>query len=119
LKKILSLAALYTQQQTKLNLPAEKHLAVQCDIRFEEQIQAAVNSGVETFGGIDILVNNASAIFLTPTEHTEAKRFDLMHDINVRGTFLVCKKLHSISSKRPESPHTESVSAIKYGFEMV
>lgn len=68
-----------------------KALAVQCDIRFEDQVQHAVESAVEKFGGIDILVNNASAISLTGTEQTEAKRFDLMHSINVRGTFLVTK----------------------------
>lgn len=68
-----------------------KALAVQCDIRFEDQVQNVVNKTVETFGGIDILVNNASAISLTTTEQTEAKRFDLMHSINVRGTFLVTK----------------------------
>lgn len=66
-----------------------KALAVQCDIRNEEQIAAAVSKAVETFGGIDILINNASAIALTNTEQTEPKRFDLMHDINVRGTFFV------------------------------
>ncbi len=66
-----------------------KALAVQCDIRYEDQITAAVNKAVETFGGIDILINNASAIALTGTEQTEPKRFDLMHDINVRGTFFV------------------------------
>jgi len=66
-------------------------LGVQCDIRFEEQVEAAVQKAVAHFGGIDILVNNASAISLTPTEQTEAKRFDLMHSINVRGTFLVTK----------------------------
>lgn len=66
-------------------------LAVQCDIRFEEQIDNAVNNAVEKFGGIDMVINNASAISLTPTEQTEPKRFDLMHDINVRGTFFVTK----------------------------
>jgi citronellol/citronellal dehydrogenase len=69
-----------------------KVLALPCDIRFEEQIEAAVAKTAETFGGIDILVNNASAIHLAPTTDTEAKRFDLMHGINVRGTFLMCKK---------------------------
>jgi citronellol/citronellal dehydrogenase len=64
-------------------------LAVQCDIRSEEQIQEAVNKTMAKFGGIDIVVNNASAISLTPTEKTEPKRFDLMYNINVRGTFLV------------------------------
>jgi citronellol/citronellal dehydrogenase len=68
-----------------------KGLAVQCDIRDEAQIQLAVDKAVERFGGIDILVNNASAIGLTPTEQTEPKRYDLMHQINVRGTFFVCK----------------------------
>lgn len=66
-------------------------LALQLDIRFEDQIQAAVEKTVATFGGIDILINNASAISLTPTEQTEPKRFDLMHDINVRGTFFMTK----------------------------
>lgn len=66
-----------------------KALAVQVDIRKEDEIKAAVEKAVETFGGIDMLINNASAIQLTNTEQTGAKRFDLMHDINVRGTFLV------------------------------
>jgi len=68
-----------------------KALAIPCDIRFEDQIQDAVNKAVEKFGGIDILINNASAINLTTTERTEAKRWDLMHDINARGTFFMCK----------------------------
>lgn len=66
-------------------------LAVQCDIRFEDQIQHVVDQTVEKFGGIDILINNASAINLTPTEQTEPKRFDLMYDINVRGTFMMSR----------------------------
>jgi citronellol/citronellal dehydrogenase len=66
-----------------------KALAVQVDIRSEEQIKAAVEKTIATFGAIDAVINNASAIQLTDTEHTEAKRFDLMHAINVRGTFLV------------------------------
>ena len=68
-----------------------KALAIQCDIRFEEQINHAVEIAVQTFGGIDILINNASAISLTKIEQTEPKQFDLMHDINVRGTFFVSK----------------------------
>ncbi len=68
-----------------------KALAVQCDIRFEDQVQQVVDKAVETFGGIDILINNASAINLSPTEQTEPKRFDLMYDINVRGTFMVSR----------------------------
>ena len=68
-----------------------KALAVQCDIRFEDQIDNVVNKAIETFGGIDIVINNASAINLTTTEKTEPKRFDLMYDINVRGTFMVSR----------------------------
>lgn len=68
-----------------------KALPLQCDIRFEDQVEASVQKAVDHFGGIDILVNNASAINLSTTEKIEAKRFDLMHSINVRGTFLVSK----------------------------
>jgi citronellol/citronellal dehydrogenase len=64
---------------------------VACDIRDEAQIIDAVAKGAAQFGGIDVLVNNASAISLTPTAATEAKRFDLMYDINVRGTFMVTR----------------------------
>jgi len=63
-------------------------LPIQCDIRDEAQIEAAITKTAEQFGGIDILVNNASAINLTRTDQTPAKRFDLMFDVNVRGTFL-------------------------------
>ena len=68
-----------------------KALAVQCDIRFEDQVQQAIDNAVKKFGGIDILINNASAISLSPTEQTEPKRFDLIYSINVRGTFFVTK----------------------------
>jgi citronellol/citronellal dehydrogenase len=63
-------------------------LPIQCDIRDEDQIASAIAQTVAEFGGIDILINNASAINLTPTLATPAKRFDLMFDVNVRGTFL-------------------------------
>ncbi|GIX35819.1 MAG: short chain dehydrogenase [Lysobacteraceae bacterium] len=63
-------------------------LAVQCDIRDEEQVRAAVAAGVDRFGGIDILVNNASAIWLHGIEETPMKRFDLMQQVNARGSFL-------------------------------
>ncbi|HLU07799.1 MAG TPA: NAD(P)-dependent oxidoreductase [Woeseiaceae bacterium] len=66
-------------------------LPVVCDIRFEEQVEAAVRQGVEEFGGIDICVNNASAIALEPTSRITMRRFDLMHQVNTRGTFLVSK----------------------------
>lgn len=67
--------------------------AIACiaDVRSEEQIAAAVEATVQAFGGIDILVNNASAIALTNTDDTTSKRFDLMHAVNVRGTFLSSK----------------------------
>ena len=68
-----------------------KALAVACDIRLEDQIARVVEQTLAKFGGIDILINNASAISLTTTEQTEAKRFDLMHDVNVRGTFMMTK----------------------------
>ena len=63
-------------------------LPIQCDLRDENQIADAVAQAAKEFGGIDILINNASAINLTRTEDTPAKRFDLMFDVNVRGTFL-------------------------------
>jgi citronellol/citronellal dehydrogenase len=66
-------------------------LPLACDIRSEEQIQEAVQKTADRFGGIDVLVNNASAISLTNTEQTEPKRWDLMHDINVRGTFFMSR----------------------------
>jgi citronellol/citronellal dehydrogenase len=84
-------------------------LALQADIRFEEQIEAAVKKTAETFGGIDILVNNASAINLMPTEQLEAKRFDLMHSINVRGTLLVSKACIPYL-KKSENPHILNLS---------
>ncbi len=65
-----------------------KALPIQCDIRNESQIAQAISLAVAEFGGLDILINNASAINLTRTEETPAKRFDLMFDVNVRGTFL-------------------------------
>jgi len=65
-----------------------KALPIQCDLRDENQISQAMEQAAAEFGGIDILINNASAINLTPTEATPAKRFDLMFDVNVRGTFL-------------------------------
>jgi citronellol/citronellal dehydrogenase len=63
-------------------------LAIQCDIRDENQITAAIEQAAAEFGGIDIVINNASAINLTNTESTPAKRFDLMMGVNTRGTFL-------------------------------
>jgi citronellol/citronellal dehydrogenase len=86
-----------------------KALALQCDIRFEDQVQAAVAKAVETFGGIDILVNNASAINLSGTESTDMKRYDLMHSINTRGTFLVSKTCIP-HLKKAANPHVLNMS---------
>ena len=86
-----------------------KALAVQCDIRFEDQVQNVVDKAVATFGGIDILINNASAISLTNTEQTEPKRFDLMYDINVRGTFFVSKACIPFL-KKAANPHIINLS---------
>lgn len=71
---------------------AGKALALLCDIRSEEQVEAAIARTVEEFGGIDICVNNASAISLTNTSETSMKRYDLMNDVNARGTYVVSQK---------------------------
>lgn len=68
-----------------------KALPMRCDIRNDEDIQAMVDAAVEKFGGIDILINNASAISLLTAEKLSPKQYDLMFDINVRGTFMMCK----------------------------
>jgi citronellol/citronellal dehydrogenase len=67
-------------------------LPIVCDIRYEDQVEAAVEATVNKFGGIDICINNASAIHLTDTVNTPMKRYDLMHNINVRGTFMLSQK---------------------------
>jgi citronellol/citronellal dehydrogenase len=79
------------------------------DVRFEESVQAAVAKTVEAFGGIDILVNNASAISLTPTPMTSMKRYDLMHGVNVRGTYL-CSKVCLPFLAQSENPHILNLS---------
>ncbi len=81
-----------------------KALAAVCDIRDELQVADAVARTVEAFGGIDICVNNASAISLTGTAETDMKRYDLMHQINTRGTFLV-SKLCIPHLKKAANPH--------------
>jgi len=88
-------------------------LPIQCDLRDEAQIAVAVSQAAETFGGIDILINNASAINLTPTEATPAKRFDLMFDVNVRGTFLTSQAAMPhlrASAEAGRNPHILTLS---------
>ncbi len=84
-------------------------LPIVVDVRNEENIYAAVEAAVKRFGGIDILVNNASAINLTPTLQTDMKRYDLMHQINTRGTFLTSKAClpHLLKA---ENPHVLNLS---------
>jgi citronellol/citronellal dehydrogenase len=72
----------------EIELAGGAALPIQCDIRDEDAISDAISQTAQAFGGIDIVINNASAINLTKTEATPAKRFDLMFDVNVRGTFL-------------------------------
>jgi len=86
-----------------------KVLPIQGDIRFEESIEQIVKTTMEGLGGIDILINNASAISLTPTEQTEPKRWDLMHDINVRGTFFMSKACLP-HLKKAANPHILTLS---------
>lgn len=86
-----------------------KALPLVTDVRFEESVQAAVAKTVDTFGGIDVLVNNASAISLTPTPLTTMKRYDLMHGVNVRGTYL-CSKICLPFLSQSDNPHILNLS---------
>jgi citronellol/citronellal dehydrogenase len=84
-------------------------LALPLDVRDEAQIEAAMRAAAERFGGIDVLVNNASAIFLAGTVDTPMKRFDLMHQVNVRGTF-ACTRAAIPWLARSENPHVLNLS---------
>ncbi len=86
-----------------------KALPVACDIRSEDAVQSAVQQGIDKFGGIDICINNASAISLEPTLATSMKRFDLMHQVNTRGTFLVSKTCLP-HLKKASNPHILNLS---------
>lgn len=84
-------------------------LPIKMDIRFEEEVEKAIAHTVKTFGGIDILVNNASAIFLADTLKTPMKRFDLMFGVNVRGTFMVSQ--YALPHlKKAQNPHILNLS---------
>ncbi len=84
-------------------------LAVPCDIRFDDQVEAAMAQAASSFGGVDILVNNASAIDLRGIDALEMKRFDLMHQINARGTYLCCKAALPLLRKSA-NPHILTLS---------
>ena len=99
---------IYTAKE-EIEAAGGKGLACIVDVRFEEQVAEAVKQAVATFGGIDILVNNASAISLTGTVDTEMKRYDLMHGINTRGTFL-CSKVCIPYLAKAENPHILNIS---------
>lgn len=86
-----------------------KALPLVVDVRLEDQIRAAVERTVETFGGIDVLVNNASAIFLAGTVDTPMKRFDLMHQVNTRGTY-ACSQACIPYLKKAANPHILNLS---------
>jgi citronellol/citronellal dehydrogenase len=98
---------------TEIEAAGGTALPIQCDIRDEEAIASAIAKTADTFGGIDILINNASAINLTKTEATPAKRFDLMFDVNVRGTFLTSQAAIPHlreSAKEGRNPHILTLS---------
>ncbi|WP_367605595.1 SDR family oxidoreductase [Legionella sp. W05-934-2] len=86
-----------------------KALPITCDVRFEDQVKNAIEQTVSHFGGLDCLVNNASAISLTNTLDTDMKRYDLMHAVNVRATYM-CSK-HAIPHlKKSNNPHILTLS---------
>ena len=93
----------------EINQAGGRGLACVCDVRFEEQVQASVEKAVAAFGGIDVLINNASAIHLSGTLDTPMKRYDLMHDVNVRGTFLCSQACLPYLIQAP-NPHILNIS---------
>lgn len=99
---------IYTAAQ-EIEQAGGKALPLAVDIRHEDQVRQAIEKTREQFGGLDILVNNASAINLTGTEAVEMKRFDLMHSVNTRGTFL-CSKYAVPLLKNAENPHVLMIS---------
>jgi citronellol/citronellal dehydrogenase len=100
---------IYTAAEEIAAAGGGKVLPIKGDIRFEESIRDIVNQTVNTFGGIDILVNNASAINMSPTEQVEPKRWDLMHDINVKGTFFMSQACIPYL-KQAHNPHILNLS---------
>ena len=100
---------IYSAAEEIKNAGAGNVLPIQGDIRYEDSIDQIVKTTIDRFGGIDILINNASAISLTATEQTEPKRWDLMHDINVRGTFFMSKACLPYL-KKAANPHILNLS---------
>ncbi|MFT3932052.1 MAG: NAD(P)-dependent oxidoreductase [Chitinophagaceae bacterium] len=100
---------IFTAAEEIAKVGTGKVLPLQTDIRFEESINEAIKATVDTFGGIDILINNASAISLTETEQTEWKRWELMQGINVRGTFFTSKACIP-HLKKAHNPHILNLS---------
>lgn len=94
---------------TEIEIAGGKALPIQCDVRDDANIQHVIDKTIETFGGIDALINNASAISLTPTELTEPKRYDLIMDINVRGAFFMSKACIP-HLRKAENPHILTLS---------
>ena len=88
---------------TDVEAVGAKGVAVVGDVRSEEDVQRAIDTAVQTFGGVDIVINNASAIATEPTESLSAKKYDLMMDINVRGTFLLTKAALPHLKKSPNA----------------
>ena len=109
---------IYTAKE-EIEAAGGKALACIVDVRFEEQIHEAVKQAVATFGGIDILVNNASAISLTGTVDTPMKRYDLMHGVNTRGTFVVLAGLHPAPREGREPAHPQHLAAAQHGGAVV
>lgn len=97
------------QAAEELEAAGGKALPIVCDLRDDSMVDAAVRQTVDTFGGIDICLNNASAIDLSGTEEIAMKRFDLMHQVNCRGTF-VLSKLCIPHLLRAENPHILTLS---------
>ena len=93
----------------EIEVAGGKALAIQCDIRDENQIASAIEQTAQAFGGIDILINNASAINLTNTENTPAKRFDLMMGVNTRGTFLTSQAALPYLKKSAQEGHNPHI----------
>jgi len=90
-----------------------KCLPIQCDIRDEESVQKAISQAVEVFGGIDILINNASAVMNKSVEDLEVKRYDLMMSVNARGTFITSK--YAIPHlRKSRNPHILTISPPLY-----